>query len=106
MVDHQHHAQRKQSDKNLAEDADKNGPPALRDKVAQLRAKADPRECGKEGPFTQVAERAELACREEADARKDRESHEAEDELRKLLPEEKGFALDASGFALRCPVDR
>ena len=106
VVDREHHAEGEEGDEDFAENSNEDGAPALVHEVAELGAEAYSGEGGEEGPLAEVTERVELTGCEEADAGEDGERHEAEDELGELLPEEEGFALDAGGLTLRCPVDR
>lgn len=105
VVDGEDHAEGEEGDEDFAEDAYEDGAPALVNEVGEFGAKANSSEGWEEGPLAEVAERGELRSGEESDAREDREGYEAEDELGEFLPEEEGFAFDAGGLALRCPVD-
>src|SRR5215472_7503157 len=94
-----------EGEEDFAEDADKDGAPALVDEVAELGAQTDAGERGQERPLGEIAERGELRVSEEAGGGEDGDRDEAEDELGKLLPEKKRLVLHVLRLPAAGPVD-
>jgi len=99
-------AQRQSGDCDFSESAYDERAKTLLTHVAYIGAQADACEREQKGPARKIREAGELVFAENVGCGDGRNEQEAEDEFRKLVPEECGLVAHAGGFFLVRPVNR
>src|SRR6476646_2402636 len=106
LFDSHHQTQCKCGDHDFADGSHGERAQTLFAHVAEVRAKADACEGKKESPTRKIGERTDLVFVEELEGGEHRDEKETQDELGKLLPEERGLVANCFSLALTGPVDR
>src|SRR5204862_5002274 len=97
--------ERNRGDRQLRQRPDDEGPDALPLELAEFRLQTHAGEREQERPARQVRERGDLYLVEDLERRQQRDEEESQDELGKLLPEERSLALHRLRLTAGGPVD-
>ncbi len=94
-----------EGDKDFADGANREGPPALLAQLAKTGAQTDTCKREQEGPAREIGDGSELRFGEEAKRGQQRDQQKSQHKLREFAPQELRLVADGLGLAARRPVD-